>query len=427
MPPRLLPDVQRARGDRRWTVGLLLSSEASRLTGVLVGSAGRGAGLRTEIAGCLSVAVSSATTGLFAALKGEGMSAEGSPCGRIAALRSQLAEVEAALVADLLGEARLSPAQLLAVGVHDPGLWSTGKAATGYLGLCDPARLAELTGQNIIDGFPSRDLAAGGMGGPVTAIPAGLLLRVPRQSRWILDLGRTIHATYVPPEAIAGPSGRYLAFDVGPGLRILDLLTQKLTGGEHRFDPGGRLAVQGKRIPELIEHWLADPFFKTPLPRWYPLGVRPERFLMEATRMAVERGWSVRDLLCTATHFLAESVAETFTRRLPADFAVDEILLTGGGQQNGMLLREIAARMPQTPIRRVNERGLTAETLEPAAVAILALFHLDQITASHPAITGAETFRVLGRLTPGSPQSWQRLLAEFAASRPEVRPLRSAL
>ena len=48
------------------------------------------------------------------------------------------------------------------------------------------------------------------------------------------------------------------------------------------------------------------------------------------------------------------------------------------------------------------------------------LWHLDQTPACPTAITGARTPRVLGRLTPGSPQAWQRLLHEMAGHQPAV-------
>ena len=99
---------------------------------------------------------------------------------------------------------------------------------------------------------------------------------------------------YLPAHNSNAAATRLLAFDVGPGMRLLDLLAQRLTAGEHPFDPGGRLAVQGVQLPELIEHWLNDPYFRMPLPRWQPRGVRPERFLADAMHLAVEHGWSVR-------------------------------------------------------------------------------------------------------------------------------------
>lgn len=212
-------------------------------------------------------------------------------------------------------------------------------------------------------------------------------------------------------------------------MRLLDVLTRQLTAGEHLFDPGGRLAVQGKRIDPLLEHWLADPWFDRPLPRWNPHGVRPERFLNDAIQMAVEADWSVRDLLCTATHLIAESVVRAMRRRLPEDLKVGQLLVTGGGRHNGMLLREMAARLPDVAFTPVGELGIPGGALEPACVAIMALCHLDQTPGNPTAVTGTEIPRVLGRLTPGSPQNWQRLLHQMSGTGVATapRPLRSAL
>jgi anhydro-N-acetylmuramic acid kinase len=280
---------------------------------------------------------------------------------------------------------------------------------------------------NVVDAFPGRDVARGGQGGPLAAVAEWLLLRSPRRNRLLVDLGRTLRMTWMPKTAPGRSLPGLLSFDVGPGMRLLDLLAERLTGGEHRFDPGGRLAVQGRRIGELIDRWLTEPYFRRSLPRWHPRGVRAERFLLDALQLAVRHEWSVRDLLCTATHFVAELVPWTIRHRLPQDAAVEEVVLSGGGQQNGMLLREIAARLPDAPVARIHEHGIASEALGPACAGLLAFFHLDQVPANGPEVTGTEVARVLGRLTPGSPQSWQRLLTEMSGSKPAVRPLRSAL
>ena len=230
-----------------------------------------------------------------------------------------------------------------------------------------------------------------------------------------------------PPRPARGCGTGLVSFDAGPGMGLLDLLSQRLTGGKHMFDPGGRLAVQGCRIAELIEYWSVDPYFRRPLPRRRPRGVPPERFLVGALQKAVDSGWSVRDMLCTATHFVAETIDLAIRGRLPRDATIDEIIITGGGQQNGMLLREIAARLPGVALTRTADVNFPLDSLGPACTAILALFYVNQVPANSPEVTGTEIARVLGRLTPGSPQSWQRLLAEMTGSRPAVRPLRSAL
>ena len=186
------------------------------------------------------------------------------------------------------------------------------------------------------------------------------------------------------------------------------------------------MAAQGRRLGPLVDRWLLDPGFSTPLPRWHPRGVRPERFLAEALQQAVASGWSVRDLLCTATHFIAETVALALRKTLPDEDPLDELIVTGGGQHNGMLLREIA-HATEVPLVRIDETSLSSESLDPACIALLAMLYLDSVPANATALTGVETPRILGRLTPGSPQNWQRLLQSYTGSVSVVRPLRSAV
>jgi anhydro-N-acetylmuramic acid kinase len=280
---------------------------------------------------------------------------------------------------------------------------------------------------NVIDAFPARDLAAGGQGGPVNALAEWALLGHPQQSRVLIDLGRTIRLSYLGAGTAQRGPPHLFAFDVGPGMLLIDLLAQRLTNGEQPFDPGGRLGVQGQRLAPLLEHWLADPYFRRSIPRWNPQGVRPERFLFDALQMAVKAGWSVRDLLCTATHFVAECVAQAASRDLPDDVPIDQIVVTGGGQQNGMLLRELGTLFPKVPMVRTADLGIEGDVLAPACAAVLALFQVDQVPGNLPEVTGSEVARVLGRLTPGSPQSWQRLLSTMHGTQPVLRPLRSAI
>jgi len=436
-------------------MGLVVSSDCSRVSAALVSARGCGLNLQAEVAEGLIVQVPRETTALWRQWMDAGATSSrafprpsepparhdrplpkdlspatdvGEMLAAVGCLRAQLAEVEASAAFALLDEASVPPERILALGVCDPGLWGFAAAPRdSYLGLCDAARLAESTGMNVIDAFPARDLAAGGQGGPTGALAEWVLFGHEKLNRVVLDLGRTTRMTFLGAAAAERGPSRLLSFEVGPGARLIDLLAQRLTNGEQAFDPGGRLAVQGQRLAALLEHWLADPFFRRSIPRWHPRGVPPDRFLLDALQMAVQSGWSVRDLLCTATHFVAESIAQAAARDLPSDAAIDELVITGGGQQNGMLLRELSALFPNVPLRRTTELGVDGDALGPACAAILAFFHIDQVPAGLPEVTGCEVARVLGQLTPGSPQSWQRLLSAIHGARPAVRPLRSAV
>lgn len=416
-------DMPQTGQGRRWVVGVRAASHCRQVQTTLVAAAGAGFELAPSIVGAMTADVPRGTSALLAG------NATGTDCSAaaLARLRTELADVEASLVLELLRDLGVSPSRVLALGIDDPGLWHLRRGEpVGYQGLCDPARLAEATGLNVIDAFSARDLVRGGQGGPLLGLPEWLLLRDRQKNRLLVALRRTISATYLPATTVDRAADRVLCFHTGPGTELLDHLAERLSSGGDRFDPGGRLAVQGRCISELLEHWLADSYFDRPLPRWHPRGVPPERYLSESLQMAVENDWSVRDLLCTATHFLAQTIARAIGRRLPEDAEVDEIVVAGGGQLNGMLLHEIS-RATQRPIVRAAELDAPDEALESAAVALLALLAIDQVPANPTAITGTEVPRILGRWTPGSPQQWQRLLSTIADAEPAARPLRSAI
>lgn len=422
MPEFFRFDRMRGEPSRRWAIGLCVSSRLDQLTAVVLGAEGRGLSLRAELVGSLGVAMAPDRTGPAADPPG----ADNIGAQALAAWRCALADNQAALATELLAAVGLSASRVVAIGLHDPGLWHFGPdSSRHYLALSDAACLAEQTGLNVIDAFPGRDLAGGGLGGPILALAEWQLLSESNRTRLLLDLGRTCRLTYLPKALRAAALPEVVAFDVGPGTALIDALTERLTGGDQRCDVGGRLAAQGRRIAQLVEHWLSDPFFQRPPPRWHPRGVRPERFLADALRMALVEGWSVRDLLCSATHLIAESVARAIDRWLPAE-PIDEILVTGGGRHNGMLLGEIARRT-RAALRRVDDSGIPAESLEAAAAAVLALFHLDQVPGNALRATGADVPRMLGRLTPGSPQNWQRLVESLSGATPPVRSLRAAI
>lgn len=406
---------------QRSVIGVYVSSGCRRVAAALVSAIGRGMECRPRVVAHLVEPLSDEISALYRQVADSRQMTPSTP----AALAAMLAEAQASLV-QRLAAANAEPSErALAIGIYDPGVWDVSTGRRTYASLCDAAQLAETTGYPVVDAFPARDVAQGGLGGPTLAMGQWLLARRPDRPAVLLDLGRTVKLTYLPP-IDAAAWGRVMAFDVGPGTSLLDRLAEDLTFGEHTYDPGGKLAVQGRQIPDLVEHWLTDPYFRRPVPRWHPLGSRHEHELNQTVRMAVEAGWSVRDLLCTACHFIAEVTAQAIKQRLP-QAPINEIILCGGGQQNGMLLRGLAARLPGWNRHRASDMELPDGAIDAAAAGLSALLHIDQAPSNPMGLTGATSPRVLGRLTPGSPARWQKLLAEMASHRPTMVSLRSAV
>ncbi|HBO43761.1 MAG TPA: hypothetical protein DD670_07485 [Planctomycetaceae bacterium] len=408
----------------RTAIGLSIGSSCQTLKAALVEATGRGLRMQATVRAVVCLPPEESRGTLQKLVRGGGTEAS---VETLSQARIELAEWEVESVRRLCEESAVSAARALIVGIDDPGVWCATKPRPTYLSLGDAARVAEATGISVVDAFAARDLAQGGQGGPIGALPLWILLRHARENRLLVDLGRTTRVSLLPGDSCSLASSRILSFDAGPGVALLDQLATRLTGGRHVFDPGGRFAVQGRRIGPLFDHWLADHAFSRTLPCWHPRGIRPDRFLNDAVRMAVEENWSVQDMLCTATHLIAEAVSLAARERLPSDLPLDRLVITGGGQHNGLLLREIGARLDRIPLSRVSELGVVDEALEPACSAILALFHLDQTPGNVGSVTGAEIPRVLGRLTPGCPQNWQRLVHQMTGVEATIRPLRSAL
>ncbi len=404
-------------------VGLVVGGDGRRLEAALVGVEGFGLDVSPHIHSTQTISLG----GEIGSLLHQLVSGSSEGWNGLPAFRSELSRLQAGLVQDLLAESGIARSLVLGIGLYDPGYGPAGKPLScGYWNLSDPICLAELIGFNIMDGFIQRDLAVGGQGGPLMALPQWLFFRTDKLDQVLLDLGRTLRLTYLPAARRPDALERILCFDVGPGTGLLDLLTTRLTSGSHGFDPGGKLAAQGRRIPELIEHWGEDPYFHRPLPRWHPYGVAPERFLTTALHLALQKNWAIQDLLCTATHFLADTVAQAIRQWIQPDLAIGRILVTGGGQQNGMLLREIAGRLPQVPLVRTSDLGLEEKGLEAGYAALLGLMCLDQVPCNIPSVTGAKKPLVLGRITPGTPQSWIRLIAQVLQWMSEAHSLRRA-
>jgi len=407
---------------RRLMVGLRFAGGCRGATAVLISAEGHGLAARVHIEGVESVVADGSLPTSFSRL------AAGNPqySGEAAWLSTSMAQLAAQATARLTKRFPQASDELLAAGVYEPGLWHVGKDTRPAMApLFEPAEFAELTGLPVIDAFPAADLAAGGQGGPVLAVPLWILLSGRGAARLLIELGRTARLTFLPPRE-AGIRG-LLSFDVGPGMILPDTLSEQFSYGEHHFDPGGTMAVQGRCIGNLIELWLADPYFQRPPPRWYPLGVRPDAELQKTVQMAVEEGWTLRDLLCTATHFIAESIARGVTAHVPGAVAVREILLTGGGARNGFLLAEIGRRLPGIVQRSAIDDAAGGDVLDAAAVAVLGLMHIDQVPGNPASVTGASSPRVLGRLTPGAPKRWERVLRMMAQVPAEVPRLRQAI
>ncbi len=188
----------------------------------------------------------------------------------------------------------------------------------------------------------------------------------------------------------------------------------QLTGGRESFDAGGKHAVQGRCIEPLLQRWLTHPFFHRRPPRSLPRHSFGTEFAAQAIEQAREASCSLHDLLCTATHFVAQSIGESLRRFSFPGQPPDRLLLTGGGTRNGLLWRLLEQQFPGLPLDRTDPYGVPADVCKAASTAVLTALMMDGVPANVPSTTGAAGSRLLGSLTPGTPANWARCLAWMA-------------
>jgi len=345
------------------------------------------------------------------ALLQEGME-QGGPA-TLTRLHGLLGEWLAETVLLLLGEARVAPGEIAAVGSHGQTIWHIPpeKGGRGFtLQLGDPATVAERTGIPVVSDLRSRDMAAGGQGAPLVPWADRVLLSRPGVPRALQNLGGMGNVTWLPPRE--GP-GEPFAFDTGPGVALLDAAAVLATGGGSSHDREGAMAARGEVDRELLERLLQDPFFREEPPRSTgrerfgpPLvaALARERGLVPGVaglpQGEVGQGWC--DLLATLAAFTAESVADAY-RRWVRPRGMEEVVLAGGGARNPVLVKALAAALDPLPVLTGAEAlGIDPDAREAAAFALLAWAHLRGVPGNIPGATGAAGPRVLGSFTPGT-------------------------
>lgn len=305
-----------------------------------------------------------------------------------------LADLYAAVIEKALQEAGIGREVVAAVGLH--GQTIRHRPERGFtLQLNHPARVAELTGIDVVADFRSRDVAAGGEGAPlVPAFHAGIFQG--KSPAAALNIGGIANLTLIPPEGSHAP---VLGFDTGPGNMLLDAWMEKSTG--RAYDADGAFAASGAVIPELLSKFLCDPFFARPAPK----STGRERFslawLEERLALLPQGEAAPQDVAATLTELTAETIADALAKTEPE---ARKLYVCGGGALNLFLMKRLGQallkRMPGCALLSSEDRGLDPMEVEGAAFAWLARAFLLRRPGNLPAVTRAKGPRILGALYP---------------------------
>ncbi|MBV4461707.1 anhydro-N-acetylmuramic acid kinase [Pseudomonas sp. COR58] len=286
----------------------------------------------------------------------------------------------------LLGQQRLSPEDIRAIGSH--GQTIRHEPARGFtVQIGNPALLTELTGITVVSDFRSRDVAAGGQGAPLVPAFHEALFEERNGNRAVLNVGGFSNLSLIEPNApVAG-------FDCGPGNVLMDAWIHRQRG--ENYDRNGEWAASGSIDPTLLEALLSDPFFATQGPK----STGREVFNLPWLEGHLSRLPQVAPEDVQAT--LLELTAHTIVQSLQAaQTETRELLVCGGGAHNATLMKRLAERLPDATVASTATHGVDPDWVEAMAFAWLAHCCLEGITANRPSVTGARGLRVLGAIYP---------------------------
>jgi anhydro-N-acetylmuramic acid kinase len=234
----------------------------------------------------------------------------------------------------------------------------------------DGRSLADRLGITVVHDFRADDVAAGGQGAPLVpvyhrALALGAKAPLPMA---IVNIGGVANVTF-----IAG-DGAISAFDTGPGNALIDDFVFRRTS--QPFDDGGRIAARGRPDEALLAWLMVHPFFSARPPKsldrnWFSQGI--------AAHLSLEDG--------AAT--LAEFTARALGRAL--DFALERprmLVFAGGGAKNADLLERIGRAGGIADLRKAEDFGWSADSMEAEAFGFLAVRSLFGKPLSFPETTG---------------------------------------
>jgi anhydro-N-acetylmuramic acid kinase len=335
--------------------------------------------------------------------------AEGAPasCAEISQMNFRLGELFAHAILRACRKFRVSPSRISLIGSHGQTIYHQG-VPSKFLGapiastlqIGEPAIIAARTGITTVADFRPADMAAGGQGAPLVPFVDYLLYRDTGRGRAALNIGGIANVTVTPRHA--KPSDVF-AFDTGPGNMVMDALMRHFTRGKQHYDRNAQWAKRGKLISSLLNQLLADKYFRLPPPKTAGREQFGQAYVARFLKLG-GRNAKPEDLLRTATILTALTIADAFHRWVPRRAGVSELIVSGGGARNPLIIAQLSAALAVIEIVPSEALGFPGDAKEAFAFALLANETAHGRPANLPSATGALRPAVLGKICLAPPR-----------------------
>jgi anhydro-N-acetylmuramic acid kinase len=320
-----------------------------------------------------------------------------------------LGELYARAALAALKKFRVAPAKISLIGSHGQTIYHQG-AASNFLNAArvsstfqigEPAVIAARTGITTVGDFRPADIAAGGQGAPLVPFVDYIIYRDAKLGRVALNIGGIANLTVIPANATPN---HVAAFDTGPGNMLVDSLVRHFSRERSTFDRDANLALRGQTQSRLLDMLLMHPYLRLKPPKTAGREQFGDAFAREIIKWGDSHRTRPNDLIRTATLFTPLSIAEALHRFVLPRTKVHELIISGGGARNPLMMAQLAASLPGIAIRTSDEFGIPSQAKEAFAFAILAYEAFHQRANNLPSATGARRPAVLGKICYARPR-----------------------
>ena len=275
-------------------------------------------------------------------------------------------------------QAGWQPAEITAIGLH--GQTVRHAPAAGYsIQLANGARLATLTGIDVVCDFRAHDMALKGQGAPLAQAFHQLLFAC-NKPRAVINIGGMANVSVLQPDQRAT-----LAYDLGPGCALLDDMASRYL--DRPYDASGAWAAAGRPQNSLLAALRSHPYFARPPPK--SCG-RDEFDLQWVTSQAANI--ELIDIQATLLELCAATIADAIHEHA----ANGDAILCGGGCANQALSARIVELAKPIQVHNCTELGCEPAWVEPAAFAYFAKLRLANKALPIRQATGAAADAIAG-------------------------------
>ena len=368
--PGQVPGVDTTPAKRgRLVVGCMTGTSLDALDAALVRIHGHGLALRVELLSGIALPLGPVGAVLRRLAEQEPLTA-----GEIAMAQRNFALLHLDAVRALAEDAKEDP---VLIAVHGQTVFHKPPVSWQVF---QPWPLALGCGAAVVCDLRAADLAAGGQGAPITPLADWLMLRHPRETRVIANLGGFCNLTVLPAgNEPAGVSGR----DICACNQVLDALARRLLGCA--YDRDGGAALSGTADSGAVRDLVAKLEVQARAGR--SLGTGDEIGAWIAERFS---DLPPADLLRSACAAVA-----TVITRAAAEATPKRLILAGGGVRNRALAAEVRARAG-IAVEPSDRHGVPPALREAMAMAVLGALCQDRVPITLASATGVEEAPIAG-------------------------------